>query len=558
MSLLLDALQRASKEKEKLAGAASAESKALVAPKIAPASLLSAISAANKPVAEDTITARVGGGDVSNAAGTENPSALPALSFDFKIEVPPAEQPSAALLTVPGNAPESPASEAGGLSFTTEAIEPSAPLPEPLPPSAEPKAAYDFSNLAVSVEEVPAQESRIASWETAPVEEPAPVASPLVAEAPPPEPEPMPVATQPPAAPQPATPPPVTETHSSGSSDAARNLVETTTKSKNPKYKKRDVALVSLAIVVAALTASLFLGVWDTFLGIADSTAVAPSVVVEAQPPAPEPPAAPSEEELAPAPVADAASTESASTVPKFTVKTAQAESPVRSPAANTPPSNRKPLFTARAGGANALDTAYAALNEGRLDDAADAYRNALRRNSEERDALLGLAHIAQRKGQIEEARSYYRRVLRQDPDNATANAGLLSLASEGDLLSAASIARDMVERFPDSAAAFAALGNIQSREGRIADAQQAYFKAFSLEPDDPFHAYNLAVSLDRLHKTDVALGYYEKAIVLADKTGATTRRNFPRDAATLRIEQILAARVTQPMLKEAPGASAN
>jgi Flp pilus assembly protein TadD len=115
----------------------------------------------------------------------------------------------------------------------------------------------------------------------------------------------------------------------------------------------------------------------------------------------------------------------------------------------------------------------------------------------------------------------------------------MLSLASEGDLPMAGSRARDMVERAPDSGAAFAALGSILVREGLIADAQQAFFKALSLEPDDAFNAYNLAVALDRLHKPVQALGYYERALALADKFGAATRRNFPRDAVVLRIGQI-------------------
>jgi tetratricopeptide (TPR) repeat protein len=50
----------------------------------------------------------------------------------------------------------------------------------------------------------------------------------------------------------------------------------------------------------------------------------------------------------------------------------------------------------------------------------------------------------------------------------------------------------------------------------RWGEAQQSYFKAFNLSPNNALYAYNLAVSLDRLHQSAAALPYYEKAILLA------------------------------------------
>lgn len=198
-----------------------------------------------------------------------------------------------------------------------------------------------------------------------------------------------------------------------------------------------------------------------------------------------------------------------------------------------------KPVFVAKPGSAKMLDSGYAALTEGRLDDAAVAYRQVLKSNPEERDALLGLAHIAHRQGRPDEARQLYQRVLHQDPTQATATAGLLALQTDEDIQTATRLAQEATERTPESATAFATLGNLLVREGRLADAQQAFFRAMSLEPENCFHAYNLAVALDRLHKYDLALRYYESALTLAEKSPAGVQSNFPKGSAQLRREQL-------------------
>jgi len=178
-------------------------------------------------------------------------------------------------------------------------------------------------------------------------------------------------------------------------------------------------------------------------------------------------------------------------------------------------------------------------LTEGRFDEAADDYKRALARSPGERDALLGLAYIAQHQGRRDEARAYYQQVLRQEPGHPGAYAGLLSIAAEGDLQLTASRAREMAERNPDSAVVMSTLGGILAKEGRIAEAQQAYFRALTLEPDSAFHAYNLAVALDRLHKNIPAQGYYQRALALAEKSSAADQADFPRRAALLRLEQL-------------------
>ena len=78
-------------------------------------------------------------------------------------------------------------------------------------------------------------------------------------------------------------------------------------------------------------------------------------------------------------------------------------------------------------------------------------------------------------------------------------------------------------------------LGNQFAQQGRWAEAQQEYFKAYSAEPENPDFAYNLAVSLDHLRQPTLALQYYERAVALAKVRGAS----FPLDAAQARAAQL-------------------
>ena len=68
-------------------------------------------------------------------------------------------------------------------------------------------------------------------------------------------------------------------------------------------------------------------------------------------------------------------------------------------------------------------------------------------------------------------------------------------------------------------------LGNQLAQQGRWAEAQQEYFKAFAAEPDNADFAYNLAVSLDHLRQPRLALEYYRRALALAEGARRELRR---------------------------------
>ena len=65
-------------------------------------------------------------------------------------------------------------------------------------------------------------------------------------------------------------------------------------------------------------------------------------------------------------------------------------------------------------------------------------------------------------------------------------------------------------------------LGNQLAQQNRWAEAQQEYFKAVAAEPDNADFAYNLAVALDHMRQSKLALQYYQRAIALARQRGAS------------------------------------
>lgn len=199
-------------------------------------------------------------------------------------------------------------------------------------------------------------------------------------------------------------------------------------------------------------------------------------------------------------------------------------------------------LLQTGSSGPSLLETGYAALTKGRLQEASQAYNRALSGNPEERDALLGLAYIAHQQGREDEALAYYKRVLRQDPGNPTARAGLLTLSPSADVNELGSRASEVAEQNPDSAAAQSALGHGLVRQGRLADAQLAFQRAQKLEPTVALHAFNLAVALDRMRDYGPALTYYERALALSAQSGGERTGGVPHAVVQSRLEQLRSA----------------
>lgn len=163
-----------------------------------------------------------------------------------------------------------------------------------------------------------------------------------------------------------------------------------------------------------------------------------------------------------------------------------------------------------------ALESAYLAFNAGDLARARDGYEQALRSSPDNRDALLGMAAVEMQSKHFVAAERYYTRLLDLDPLDAYAQAGIMGLKGQVDPLSAESRVKTMIAAQPDASFLQFTLGNQYAAQGRWAEAQQAYFRAYGGDPEHPDFAYNLAVSLDQMHQAKPALEYYRRALVLA------------------------------------------
>jgi tetratricopeptide (TPR) repeat protein len=178
----------------------------------------------------------------------------------------------------------------------------------------------------------------------------------------------------------------------------------------------------------------------------------------------------------------------------------------------------------------------YAAYAAGDLGAARTEYQDALREDPANRDALLGLAAVDVRTGRYEAAEAGYRRLLQADPRDAHAQAALVALrAGRSDPVAAESRVKSMLADNPGAHVLNFTLGNQFAQQGRWAEAQQEYFKAFAAEPDNPDFAYNLAVSLDHLRQPKLALEYYTRALALAK----TRTAGFDIAAVQARADQL-------------------
>jgi tetratricopeptide (TPR) repeat protein len=277
----------------------------------------------------------------------------------------------------------------------------------------------------------------------------------------------------------------------------------------------------------------------EAVVAAAETTApVKPAGATAAQAPIPGLPGSASPPTAAPAPSPNARAPAAA----PFAPETASALKPVpRAPVA--PPARLIPDSPTVAPERRAapqvhpkVESGYAAYLAGDLATARADYQEVLREEPANRDALLGLAAIDVRTGRYEPAEAIYLRLLQSDPRDAHAHAALIELrAGRMNPLAAESRVKSLLANDPSADVLYFTLGNQLALQGRWAEAQQHYFKAFAADPDNADFAYNLAVSLDHLRQSGLALEYYRRALALAEKRGAS----FELAAARSRAQQL-------------------
>jgi tetratricopeptide (TPR) repeat protein len=182
------------------------------------------------------------------------------------------------------------------------------------------------------------------------------------------------------------------------------------------------------------------------------------------------------------------------------------------------------------------LTEAYAAYGSGNLDASQRLYNQMLRSDPGNVDALLGLGAIATQQGNSDEATRRYLKVLELDPRNAPAQAGLIGMLGRADPQAAETRIKQLIAREPAAPYLQFALGIAYLDQKRWPDAQQAFFQAHQLQPDNPDYAFNLAVALEHIGQPKFALDYYRRALQLATAKG---RANFSTVTAEERIGKL-------------------
>ena len=182
------------------------------------------------------------------------------------------------------------------------------------------------------------------------------------------------------------------------------------------------------------------------------------------------------------------------------------------------------------------VSSGYGAYQSGDLAKARSEYQQVLREEPANRDALLGLAAVEMRAQRYDLSLGYYQRLIQADPRDPYAQAGLLAL--RGEQLDPALVetrVKSLLAADREANVLHFTLGNQYAQQGRWAEAQQAYFKAFAADPENADYAFNVAVSLDQLRQPKLALEYYQRALALAEKRSA----GFAPEAARTRVQQL-------------------
>ncbi len=330
--------------------------------------------------------------------------------------------------------------------------------------------------------------------------------------------------------------------------DAARRMFEAKGVEYNPK---RNFYIVIGMLVAAGAGYAGY--VWWQLQPKYSYPRPAPQVEAPVQAPAPpvaqapKAPAAAAAAPVAPPPPVSAATEPAPSPVAAPTAMPAAARETVFKRSAPAAPPTQVPARAPREAAASiavrpptltvdpVVEGAYEAFQRGDLAAAREGYQAALRRDPLNRDALLGMAAIDVRARNFDTAEARYLRLLELDPRDAGAQAGLMSLRGQIDPVQSESRLKTLIAGNPDSPYLYFALGNQYAQQARWPDAQAAYFKAYSAEPENADFAFNVAVSLDQMRKGGLALEYYRRAIALS----ADRPAGFDRAQAAARVRQL-------------------
>jgi tetratricopeptide (TPR) repeat protein len=180
---------------------------------------------------------------------------------------------------------------------------------------------------------------------------------------------------------------------------------------------------------------------------------------------------------------------------------------------------------TAFAGKDALLKDAYATYQRGDNSAALEKYNRVLADDPQNRNALLARAAINVQNNDRNSAIQDYQALLIENPKDSLAMSSLISVASISPSKSESQL-KEMIRDEPLSPHLNFALGNVYGSQNRWHEAQSLYFKALKNNPNDPNYAYNFAVSLEHISKPEVAITYYQLALINFNNGLATFKKS--------------------------------
>jgi tetratricopeptide (TPR) repeat protein len=165
--------------------------------------------------------------------------------------------------------------------------------------------------------------------------------------------------------------------------------------------------------------------------------------------------------------------------------------------------------------------------DEGKIDDAIDAFKEALEIDSEESEAHYYLGNAYADKEMFDEAIAMYKNAVEYNPEFVDAYLNLSMLYLDMDLIDEAiSLCKHAVSTNPNDAFLCFHLGEAYAMNLQYKEAIEEYRKAMSINPMDPETQYRLAESYYEVKQFDMALEHATQA----EELGYITNPDFMDD----------------------------